>query len=333
MKSRIGVYIAVAALALCLQPLQAMATNVQVGSCKGTLPKYTTISAAVSAASPGATVFVCPGTYAEQVEISQPLTLQGVAEGSGDQPLIVSPIDGLTILATIGNQGVSPQIYATGAGPVNIVGLSLDGTNSYVSCYNSSQAGILLYNVAGTVNHVLIRNQSPGGCGRGVFFVNQTSNVYTDALLNSSIHDVDASALEAGGSVQAGLTLNIRGNSIRGSNQTFGMYFTWAGPATVAGNTIVDAYYGVYNYHSTNTISGNLFLNDTDGVYVINGGATINSNRFMADASGIVENCTATLTAQSNTFTDVNVGILYQNGTATGNAFYDAATTIQNGCQ
>ena len=38
---------------------------------------YSTIGAAVAAASPGATIVVCGGTYHEQVVISQPLSLEG----------------------------------------------------------------------------------------------------------------------------------------------------------------------------------------------------------------------------------------------------------------
>ena len=38
---------------------------------------FTTIGSAVAAANPGDTVFVCPGTYAEDVQVTKPLQLQG----------------------------------------------------------------------------------------------------------------------------------------------------------------------------------------------------------------------------------------------------------------
>ena len=59
-----------------------LAASFAVGTCKPSLPSYTTISAAVSSVPPFSTVLVCPDTYAEQVTISQPLTLQGVASGN-----------------------------------------------------------------------------------------------------------------------------------------------------------------------------------------------------------------------------------------------------------
>ncbi len=42
------------------------AAEYTVGTCKPTLPSYPNISAAVSSASAGSTVLVCPGVYAER---------------------------------------------------------------------------------------------------------------------------------------------------------------------------------------------------------------------------------------------------------------------------
>jgi len=54
-----------------------LAGSYAVGTCKPTLPSFASISVAVSSVPPSSTVLVCPGTYKEQVTISQPLTLQG----------------------------------------------------------------------------------------------------------------------------------------------------------------------------------------------------------------------------------------------------------------
>src|SRR6202007_2139833 len=64
-------------LLLAAQPV--VAKNFAVGTCKPKLPNFATISIAVSSVPPGSKIFVCPGTYAEQVVISQPLTLEGIA--------------------------------------------------------------------------------------------------------------------------------------------------------------------------------------------------------------------------------------------------------------
>src|SRR5213075_3305060 len=69
----------------------AHAKNYQVGSCLQGLPHFSTIQAAVNAVPPGSTVFVCPGTYPEQVSIGQPLTLRGIAFNNQDRPTITVP--------------------------------------------------------------------------------------------------------------------------------------------------------------------------------------------------------------------------------------------------
>ena len=58
------------------------AKTVQVGTCLTNLPSFATIQTAVSAVASGATIDVCPGTYNEQVSISPPITVKGIASGS-----------------------------------------------------------------------------------------------------------------------------------------------------------------------------------------------------------------------------------------------------------
>ena len=64
-------------LILCLCVKSSLAA-VTVGTCRADKQRYSTISAAVAAASPGEIVYVCPGIYPEQVEIDKPLTIQGI---------------------------------------------------------------------------------------------------------------------------------------------------------------------------------------------------------------------------------------------------------------
>ena len=85
--------------------------------------QFSTISAAVTAANPGATIIVCPGTYTEDVTIEKPLTILGssatVAPDSSDSSPL-SPITG-------GNNGftvLSPGVTISG---FTVVGASSDG--------------------------------------------------------------------------------------------------------------------------------------------------------------------------------------------------------------
>ena len=75
-----------AVLLVAIQPM--LASTVQVGHCIPNVQSYPTISAAVSGVTAGSTVEVCPGGYAEQVTITQPLTLIGLRVGTANQAVI-----------------------------------------------------------------------------------------------------------------------------------------------------------------------------------------------------------------------------------------------------
>ena len=98
--SRISMLFLLIAGFLNLAPLMFAATTTTtptfvVGTCKPGFPSYTSISAAVTAAPSGSRILVCPGTYNEQVHITLPLTLQGIASGNSDQAVIAPPGGGL----------------------------------------------------------------------------------------------------------------------------------------------------------------------------------------------------------------------------------------------
>src|SRR5437899_7923808 len=86
------------AIGLLLAASPMLAANYAVGTCKPSLPSFTTISAAVSTVPPGSTVLVCPGTYPEQVTIAQPLTLKGITSGNAGQAVITVPGSGLAVV-------------------------------------------------------------------------------------------------------------------------------------------------------------------------------------------------------------------------------------------
>jgi pectin methylesterase-like acyl-CoA thioesterase len=72
----------VASMLLCLLasssiPVFAAVTKYAVGTCQPKLQQFPTIMAAVGAVPSSSTVLVCPGTYPEQINLYQPVTLQG----------------------------------------------------------------------------------------------------------------------------------------------------------------------------------------------------------------------------------------------------------------
>lgn len=107
------------ALALGTQPLHAANLIYIVGTCKsGT--HFTTIQSALDASPAPTTVEVCPGVYDEQITITKPVTLEGIAHGTNDQVRIFTPAGGLKVNASVytGDNVLDPaaaQIYVKNA--------------------------------------------------------------------------------------------------------------------------------------------------------------------------------------------------------------------------
>src|SRR3979409_1602093 len=111
-----------------------LAASYAVGACKPTLPSFASISVAVSSVPPSSTVLVCPGTYKEQITISQPLTLQGITSANSAQAVIAVPDGGLsTTPDPVFGFTLAPQVMVT-AGPVTLTNITVDGTGGGVGC-------------------------------------------------------------------------------------------------------------------------------------------------------------------------------------------------------
>ena len=93
-----------------------MADKVAVGTCQPTLSSFTTIQGAVSSVPPGSTTSVCWGFYAEQVTISQALTLEGIDGANLNQVVVTVPSGGLAANVTsLSGQGVAAQVLVQNA--------------------------------------------------------------------------------------------------------------------------------------------------------------------------------------------------------------------------
>ncbi len=134
---------------------------------------YTTIGAAVAAASPGATIIVCPGSYQEDVVIpaGKPLTLKGI-----EDPIInaLNLDNGVQILASNSTVEGFTIGYATGEGI--LVG-ALPGAGGTVSGV-TIRGNTVIENDRGNPTGGSISDSSyaqcnvsaagPGDCGEGV---------------------------------------------------------------------------------------------------------------------------------------------------------------------
>src|SRR2546430_626797 len=257
-------------LLLAVHPM--LAANYAVGTCKPSLPSYTTISAAVSGVPPGSTVLVCPGTYPEQVTIAQPLTLKGISSGNAGQAVITVPDSGLTPVTDGFGQSIAPLVHVT-AGPVNISDITVDGTGNTVGGYPTFLVGILYDSgSSGTINEVTVRNLSNSGEAFGVWAENTSGTNESVTIENSSFHDIDNTAVLTVGD---NLLVTVKGNTMQ-ARAIQVQFYTFGGSLTA--NVLNGGYYGMLAAREV-TISGNTLANQIYEGILASCGGTGTSNK------------------------------------------------------
>jgi len=188
------------------------AQTVAVGNCRPHLVSYSTISAAVTAVTPNSTVLVCPGTYPEQVTITQPLTLTGLTS-AGVKAVFVQ------------------EIFVQGTFEQSIVSVGL--SNIVVTGDNGAGSGGISYSFAsGSIENVDVSGEIDLGGG----VVNSDS---VD-IKNSSIHDFEDIGISARSSGASGYNVNITSSSITSNNPNAqaGIFYFFA-DGVVTHNTVV----------------------------------------------------------------------------------------------
>jgi hypothetical protein len=323
-----------------------------VGTCKPTLPTFSTITAALAATPAPTTVQVCPGTYYEQIEITQPVTLQGINSGSSGQAVLAVPSGDLTVQTTDADGNIRfPQLWVNNAGgTVNVADLTVDGTGSTQFLLT----GIFFQNTPGTLNHLTLRNQSHAFSAAIVVEGGGASPSVT--VENSVLHDFDNLGIFA--TSAAGLTATIKSNDVsmnvgaaRGlgisaeaGNVTINANYVSGGvtgifisspvvTGSVTNNVTVKNGIGISTSADGVSVTGNKILDSTtfgiaEGTYT----ATIKSNVIMHAPYAIDVGCLPSTGTASNTIIDANVGVLdVPSGGAANNFYYSVGALSSNG--
>jgi parallel beta-helix repeat protein len=249
-----------AILALAALPGRSWAvTNAVVGKCKaGT--QFTTIQAAVNAATAGSTVQVCPGSYPEQVTILKNLTLKGLVAGLGSGAIIVPPAGGLKANSASGIWGsLAAQLLVQQAATVTVTDMEVDGGGGTTCPGNTFQVGILFQGPGGLVTNSAVRNMQRCQLAIALFADVSTNLKFT----NNSLSDCGGFCMEVDYDYMftgTGNMITSVANTVAGIDVRF-----LGGPATftnniVAGNVTYDA--EVSNSAGV-TMTGNTFLGGT----------------------------------------------------------------------
>jgi hypothetical protein len=289
--------------------------NTTAGDCfvMGGGTGFTTIQLAVNNVTAGATVYVCPGTYAEQVVINKSLKLTGVQVTAGtlDSPVVVPPSGGLVQNGTdIFGNPVAAQILVTGASAVTIEKITVDGTGNNIgnggangsACSSPTLEGIYLQNSSGTITDNVVRNQyqtdysAYGGCQNGLAINVEsltTSSVVT--VSNNSVRAYQKNGITATGAATGsgapGPAVTIQNNYIVGFAATAmnwplsgaaenGVQVGFGASGKVTGNMVVDNIWGQDTSTDTGDAASGILVYASNGI-------TITSNEVGSSQFGI----------------------------------------------
>jgi hypothetical protein len=197
---------------------------------------FATLQAAIDAASPGATIAVCPGTYGGGLTIDKNLRLVGAGDGTGSTATVLQGAGDASVVSTTTGTIVLQKLRITGGGGdgagVNIQGGSVELNGCTVS-----------------------GNTSPGSFGGGIY------NSGTLDLIESTVSGNSANG--GGGIYNDGGTLRLSNSEISENTATGGggiyNFFSSAtvvfdAASRVSGNTASLNGGGIYNTGGTVTL-------------------------------------------------------------------------------
>jgi hypothetical protein len=318
----------------------SFASTFFVGTCHA--GSFSTISAAVAAAPAGSTVAVCPGTYQEQVFITQPITLQGITSGGADRARIVVPAS-----VTGGppnwqfvpdpdfiNQ-VAPQIFVNSpGGSVKISNLTIDGSGEHGASTCAAlvsgawiTTAIFFENSSGTVNEVDTLGQGiNSGCGVGIRAYAAPPASPTVTITNNSINDANLEGIFVEAPTAGGnLNVSVMKNTLMvGANDhgSYALFYTGIS-GTISSNFIQAQGHGVLDEGASGPLT---FADNT----IISTNAGIGFGGILGE--GTVLPGPQTLTG--NRVVNYYVGITVGNPAHTlkGNAIVNSFLAIELGC-
>ena len=296
----------------------ASAATVVVGTCKNVV-QFSSIQSAINAVPSNSTIFICAGTYNEQLKITKSVILSGVAVGTNDAVLILPPAGGLTPNATSFSSGnpIAAHVWVLGPATVNMQNVIVDSSGNGISACAPTLVGILYQNANGTLTHVTTRNQWVGasesdtnfnGCqsGLGIFAQSGTdSNGYTGtSTLNvnaSSVHDYQKNGITGN---EVGTTLTVTSSDVVGQGATSGaaengVQIGFGAAGTVTGSIVTDDVWAPDSITDPGDAAAGILLYDAAAGKTIVKSNTVGNTQFgiaaVTDTSG--EGDGATITA------------------------------------
>lgn len=211
-------------------------------------PQFTTISAAIAAASPGDEIDICPALYPEQLLITKRLTLRGIAVNDVDR-ILVRPAS----MTNLGGISAEAVVTVMNTRDVHIENLAIDaGSNTVAGC-DPSLAGVHFLNSSGELSTSAVfgalladAKSCAGFFGNGFGVLVDTDGTqagpFRVEVEQSSIHDFTRDGITAFGT---GVSVEIEDNAISGVGPSigvpqFGVFVRDGAVARITGNVITE---------------------------------------------------------------------------------------------
>src|SRR3989344_3002619 len=183
---------------------------------------YTVIQDAVDAASSGDTVYVCPGTYDEQVVIdAKNITLQGAGDTTIIQPSAPAILTALYtypvgVLPGWDGLNLAGIVLVKNATTVTVQDLKIDGANVTSLPVGAQRlSGIVYGEAGGMISDVTLNTIKTTGYADRTYVIDASAvgSALSIEIASNTINDYARTAIQAQG---AGLTANVHDNDITG---------------------------------------------------------------------------------------------------------------------
>ena len=255
--------------------------------CISVLPIHATISDAVAAASPGETILVCPGNYADNVVVTKAdLTIRGqgivrVTPGDPTLPGFDVEADGVTI------QGFDVSGYSDACG----VSVSANRSDVRDNHAHDNATGIcILTGVAHRVRYNVVE----GNTGVGISLADVSGDITNNTVKDNGLHGI------AGLGCTFGVTID---HNAALENHKVGILAADCDSPTITNNTVQG--------------TGYISAGNSAGIVVQGGmGALVKLNLVQHAVEGVLLTGTtgATATFNSISFNDVGLDVMTSDG-------------------
>ena len=217
------------------------------GTCRLSSSPCATIAYAISVANPSSVIDVGSGTYAQQLVVSMPLTIQAT---SG--PVVINPAS-LPVLDTNPDRGVQEAaVIDVTAGPTKLKNLTIDGSaaqDTFNSCAIGFE-GVYYHNASGTMTGDTVQNiQLPPtdfGCqtGNGVLVRSETGDSASVSIGTTTVSAYQKKSVRW----DSGTSCTVTGSTITGT-----------GPNGVIAANGIEGVYASRLVVSTSTVTANSY--------------------------------------------------------------------------